>query len=113
MSKFTKQVIYDSFLRFLQVKPLDRITVKEIVEDCGINRKTFYYYFEDIYALADEILISRLDQLQEQMPAEPSSWKETLRTVAQYIYDNKKLAEHVFRAMGYEKTEKYFRTLCL
>ena len=55
MSKFTKQAIYASFLKFLNEKPLDKITVKDIVDDCGINRKTFYYYFQDMYDLAREM----------------------------------------------------------
>ena len=32
-------------------KPLSRITINEIVQDCGLNRNSFYYHFEDIYAL--------------------------------------------------------------
>ena len=32
---------------------MDKITVKDIVEECGINRNTFYYYFADIYDLID------------------------------------------------------------
>ena len=35
----------------MEKKPLSNITVSEIIADCGVNRKTFYYHFEDIYAL--------------------------------------------------------------
>ena len=34
----------------MEKKPLSKITVSEIIADCGVNRKTFYYHFEDIYA---------------------------------------------------------------
>ena len=51
MPAFTKKAIADSFLKLLREKPLDKITIKDIVEDCGINRNTFYYHFEDIPAL--------------------------------------------------------------
>ena len=40
-----------SLQRFMEKKPLSKITVSEIIADCGVNRKTFYYHFEDIYAL--------------------------------------------------------------
>ncbi len=55
MSDLTKRAIKTSFLKLLNAKMLDKITVKDIVEDCGINRNTFYYHFEDVYALLQEI----------------------------------------------------------
>ena len=56
MPKFTKTAIMNSFMKLLSTTSFDKITVKNIVDDCGINRNTFYYNFEDIYALVDEIL---------------------------------------------------------
>ena len=53
MPKFTKTAIMQSFVKLLDSTPFDRITVKDIVDDCGVNRNTFYYNFEDIYALVD------------------------------------------------------------
>ena len=55
MAAFTKKAIMDSFLHLMEKKPLDKITVRDIVDDCGINRNTFYYYFQDIYAVLEEI----------------------------------------------------------
>ena len=40
-----------SLKKFMAQKPLNKITIREIVEDCGVNRQTLYYHFEDIYAL--------------------------------------------------------------
>ena len=37
MSKFTKMAIMNSFMKLLGEMPFDKITVKDIVEDCGIN----------------------------------------------------------------------------
>lgn len=34
-------------------KPLNKITINDIAEDCGINRMTFYYHFQDIYDLVE------------------------------------------------------------
>ena len=48
MANFTKAAIMESFLRLLNEKKFDKITIKDIVSDCGVSRKTFYYYFEDI-----------------------------------------------------------------
>ena len=46
-----KKTLAVSLKRFMEKKPLSKITVSEIIADCGVNRKTFYYHFEDIYAL--------------------------------------------------------------
>lgn len=40
----------------MQKKPLEKITVKELAQACGIKRQSFYYHFPDIYALLDWIL---------------------------------------------------------
>ena len=56
MSGFTKQAIQASFLKLLDTYPLRDITVRMITEDCGINRKSFYYHYQDIPALLEQIL---------------------------------------------------------
>ena len=43
MSQFTKRAIMETFIKLLGEHPLDKITVKDIVEECGVNRNTFYY----------------------------------------------------------------------
>lgn len=48
MAKFTKKAIMDCFLNMLKRKNIDRVTVTDICEECGINRNTFYYYFSDM-----------------------------------------------------------------
>lgn len=55
MASFTKKAIVASFLKLCAKKSPDKITVRDIVDDCEINRNTFYYYFQDIYALIDEV----------------------------------------------------------
>ncbi|MFR5791125.1 MAG: TetR/AcrR family transcriptional regulator, partial [[Clostridium] leptum] len=56
MSIYTKKAIMDSFVKMLSQKSFDKITIKDIIEDCGLNRSTFYYYYEDIYALLEDVL---------------------------------------------------------
>ena len=57
MSEFTKIAIMDSLIDLLRKKPFIKITVKDIVTHCGINRNTFYYHFEDIYDLLHQTVI--------------------------------------------------------
>ncbi len=51
----TKRAISASLKRLMEKVPLARITVRDIVEDCGLNRQTFYYHFRDKYELVNWI----------------------------------------------------------
>ena len=42
MASFTRKAIMEAFLGLLEERPLSKITVKDIVEACGINRNPFY-----------------------------------------------------------------------
>ena len=47
----TKALIADAFAQLLEEKPYRRITVRDIVERCGVNRNTFYRHYQDIPSL--------------------------------------------------------------
>ena len=51
MSVSTKAAFADALKKMMSVKPMEKITVKDLVEICGVNRQTFYYHFDDIYDL--------------------------------------------------------------
>ena len=53
MSQVTKRALEASLKNLLLQKPLSKITISDITEDCGINRMTFYYHFKDIYDLVE------------------------------------------------------------
>ncbi len=57
MPQFTKRALEDSLKGLLSQKPLNKITVSDIIEDCGISRPTFYYHFKDIYDLVDWVCL--------------------------------------------------------
>ena len=63
VQKDTKKLISSTFVELLSAKPFDRITIKDIVDACGINRNTFYYYYSDIYDLLEEIFANELKLL--------------------------------------------------
>ena len=53
MSNTTKQGLEASIKRMMLKKPLDKITIRDITEDCGVGRMAFYYHFKDIYDLVE------------------------------------------------------------
>ena len=63
MPNFTKRAIKEAFVALLDERPLNKITVKDVVEACGINRNSFYYHFQDLPALLEEIIAQRVQEL--------------------------------------------------
>lgn len=57
----TRYVIANSLKELLESKRFEKITIKNIVEHCGLNRQTFYYYFQDKYELVNWIYDTEVD----------------------------------------------------
>ena len=62
MSQLTQKAIHNSFIKLLDSKPIDRITIKDITDDCGISRNTFYYHYADLPALVEEMLMDSAEE---------------------------------------------------
>ncbi len=107
MAKFTKNAIVKSFLVLLEKKSFEKITVKDIVDDCGINRKTFYYYFADIYDLAEYVFRSEISKLVENMPHDMPV-DESMEIFCDIIEKNRRIIMHCFSLAGNRELEKFF-----
>ena len=70
MPPFAKREIKNSFIKLLTERPISQITVKDIVEDCGVNRNSFYYHFQDIPSLLEEIIVEMTAKVIENLPEE-------------------------------------------
>lgn len=112
MPAFTKKAIADSFLKLLRVKPLDKITIKDIVEDCGINRNTFYYHFEDVPALVEMILREETERVLGEHLGE-DSWEEGFIAAARFALENKKSIYHIYNSVNREVFEQYLNRIGL
>ena len=58
MSDITKRALEASLKKMLLKKPVTKITISDITEDCGVNRATFYYHFKDIYGA--NVILARI-----------------------------------------------------
>lgn len=106
MSQFTKKALIDSFVKILNTTSLDKITVKDIVNDCGVNRNTFYYYFQDIYALLEEIFKEETKNVLEENILY-DSWQEGFLQVTKFAIENKQAIYHIYNSLSREKLESY------
>lgn len=110
MTQFTSKAIEESFIRLLNERPLDKITIKDIVEDCGISRNTFYYHFQDITDLLEHILNEDVERvLSEHMDMD--SWEEGFILGAHFALENKRLVYHIYNSVSREQVERYLHSI--
>ena len=84
MAQTTKNAIRKGFLDLLEQRPLDKISVVDIADHCGVNRNTFYYYYCDIYALVREVLETELDRVLNAPPL-CTSWYQLMMRVTAFM----------------------------
>ena len=112
MSQFTKKAIIDSFIELSKTVPIEKISVTMISKHCGINRNTFYYYFQDVYSLMEEIIYSKSEKLfPDSMFSEEDSWITSLRFMGQYAKKNEAFIKNMYQSMGRDAFGDYMEDL--
>lgn len=110
MAQFTKKAIEQSFIKLLNERPLDKITIKDIVEDCGVNRNTFYYHFQDIPSLLVQILNGEAESVIQEYK-DIDSWEDGFIRAAQFALQNKRLVYHIYNSVSREEVERYLKDI--
>lgn len=106
MSQVTKRALESSLKNMLLKKPLDKITINDITDDCGMNRMTFYYHFKDIYDLVEwscEEYASRALNGKKTY----DTWQQGLLQIFNAVLDNKPFIMNVYRSVRREQVEVY------
>lgn len=111
MSSFTKEVIIKTLFELLNEKPLAKITVKDIVERCGVNRNTFYYHFRDISDVVECAFKREVDKAFEQ-PVEIYSVLECLEVLVNLIGENRKAMLHIYGSLQRENFTNALDKMC-
>ncbi|EPY2278917.1 TetR/AcrR family transcriptional regulator C-terminal domain-containing protein [Clostridium sporogenes] len=104
--QYTKKMIREVFIKMLNERPLNKITVKDIATACEINRNTFYYYYTDIYALLSEIFQIELQTVIDEYN-DTLSWEESFIVAARFALENKIAIYHVYNSMQREEVVNY------
>jgi probable dihydroxyacetone kinase regulator len=106
MAQTTKKALAASLKKRLESTTIDKITVKDIVEDCEVNRQTFYYHFHDIYEVLEWIFITEAEKaFSESMTYD--TWQQGLANVFSYIKDNDKFVINCYRSLGRDYLEQF------
>lgn len=111
MANFTKNAIKQAFIKLLEEKPYNDITVKDIVGECGINRNSFYYHFQDIPTLTEEIIIESVDDIINRYQSF-SSFEECILVAVEFAESNRRALLHIYRSVDRGVYERYLWKTC-
>ncbi len=111
MTSHTKKAIENSFLKLLNEYPFSRITVKMIVEDCHVNRNSFYYHFQDIPSLLEEVTIQYANQVLDAIPSD-RTLGESIEIILEFVVSNKKALLHIWKSIKREVFEENLMRVC-
>lgn len=106
MSQVTKRALEESLKHLLLQKPLNKITINDITEDCGVNRMTFYYHFQDIYDLVEW---SCEEDAKRALAGKKTyqTWQEGFLNIFHAVEEEKPFVMNVYRSVSREKLETY------
>ena len=109
MALYTKKLIMSTFETMLAEMPFDKITVATLVKRAGISPNTFYYHYQDIYALLDVWFQENAEAF---IPAEkPIEWKSVTKSVLRRCKEHSKTIYHVFDGLSRDRLERYIFSL--
>ena len=94
--KQAKARIRQAFTKLLREKPIQRIAVKELCQEAGVNRSTFYAHYQDIY----DLLRWLLEHETVEALGGAEDWQAALLDAFRYIRDNHMVIYHIYRSAG-------------
>ena len=111
MANFTEKAIRAAFLSLLDEKPLSKITVRDITDRCGINRNSFYYHYQDIPTLIQEILSGEINRIISEYP-NIESIEDCVKVAAGFSLEHKRAILHIYNSVNRDMFEHYLWQVC-
>ena len=107
MAAFTKLVIMRVFENLLSVKPLEKITVKDITDQCGISRNTFYYHYQDIYQVFKAYIDYSLEEIFKFLQQENEKDQDHIcEKAVEFLENHRTIFENILRSAKNEEVHK-------
>lgn len=108
----TKRRLADALLVLLQNHPINEITVDDIVNQCEVNRNTFYYHFDNIGELVEFYVKSIVDDLIEKHPPHVTSLSDCFNAAIDFSLHNAQIIKNVFHSTNRAVFERHLWHLC-
>ncbi len=106
MSVITKKALASSLKNLMKKATLNQITVKDVVTDCGVNRQTFYYHFQDIYDLVEWIYQTEAVESIANYKSY-GTWQQGFLMVFEYVKENLSFCTNCFNSLGREPLDRF------
>lgn len=110
MSQMTKNALADSLKALLEFRPVDKITISDITDDCGVNRMTFYYHFQDIYDLLEWSWIREANKVLNGKKTY-DTWQQGFLQIFNAVSENKQIVMNIYHSVNREQIEIYLYKL--
>ena len=109
MAQMTKLALAQALKELMGEQTLDKITVKEVVARCGVNRQTFYYHFKDIYHLLDWMFENEGKEFAYKFPdiRTDDDGQTAIRCICTYLQENQTVVTNIYHSLGRELLERY------
>lgn len=102
----TRKAIADAYLRLLNDYTIDKITVKMITDLVGCSRKTFYYYFTDVYDLTQYVCQQRMQTFIDDS-ANFDTVRKGFLALAEYLSSDRQVILNMYHGYGKEELERF------
>lgn len=106
----TKKALEESLKNMLLKKPLDKITIRDITNDCGISRMAFYYHFHDIYDLIEWACLENTTALLNDRPFS-ADWQTELTQVFEAMMVNRPFVLNAAHSLERVRMEYFIHQL--
>ncbi len=94
--KTAKEILAESFREVAERKNIDKITVKDITENCGYSPATFYRQFRDKYDLIAWDYTRELKSILSKMDGSKAEWQNALSGAARFFHNRKNYLANLF-----------------
>ena len=108
--QLTKRALEDSLKRLLLQKPLTKITIADLTEDCGVSRMTFYYHFKDVYDLIEWTWLQEAERALDGQKTY-DTWQQGFLQIFQLVQENRAFVMNLYHSISREQVERYLYRL--
>ena len=103
-SLITKRALASSLKELMKIQSLTKISVGDICEKCGMNRKSFYYHFCDKYDLVNWIFDTEFSEIRNR-PDHIANFED----ICEYFYSDREFYRSALQITGQNSFRDYFR----
>lgn len=106
--KTAKEILAEAFREVAEHRPIDKITIQEIVDNCGYSPATFYRQFRDKYDLIAWDYVHRTTAIMDKVGVDAYQWKHTWVDGVKFCTENREYIQNLLKnTTGHDAFVRY------